>query len=63
MYIGNCSVIIYRKLLCTPVNNFSDILFQVLSIDSLGALSFEFTKDEHMLYPRSLKIAADILNK
>ena len=26
---------------CTPVNNFGDMLFQVLSIDRLGEVSFE----------------------
>ena len=29
------------RFFCTPVNNFGDMLFQVLSIDRLGEVSFE----------------------
>ena len=28
---------------CTPVNNFDDMLFQVLSVDRLGELSFQLS--------------------
>ena len=33
----------FVKFFCTPVNNFDDMLFQVLSIDRLGELSFELS--------------------
>ena len=31
----------FVKFFCTPVNNFGDMLFQVLSVDRLGELSFQ----------------------
>ena len=34
---------LYNLLFCTSVNNFGGMLFQVLSIDRLGELSFELS--------------------
>ena len=37
------NAVFYNLLFCTPVNNFGNMLFQVLSINRLGELSFELS--------------------